>query len=72
MADSPARTPGQSSRDLNGSKFSSARLKECLEAVREATDWDRKRRDRTPYRGLGVAVASHGSGSYAFPGSNHS
>ncbi len=57
---------------LNGSKLGSARFAECLDAVREAIDWDRKKRERRPYRGVGVAAASHGSGSYAFPDANRS
>jgi CO/xanthine dehydrogenase Mo-binding subunit/CO/xanthine dehydrogenase FAD-binding subunit/aerobic-type carbon monoxide dehydrogenase small subunit (CoxS/CutS family) len=57
---------------INGSRLGSARLHECLHAVRHAIDWDAKRRDRRPWRGVGVAVGSHGSGSYAFAGANRS
>ncbi|MBM4114136.1 MAG: hypothetical protein FJ253_12330, partial [Phycisphaerae bacterium] len=34
--------------------------------------WDAKKRERRPYRGVGVAAAMHGSGSYAIPGANTS
>ncbi|MBM4435045.1 MAG: xanthine dehydrogenase family protein, partial [Chloroflexi bacterium] len=57
---------------LCGAKLSSARLDQCLEAVRAAIGWDAKKRERRPYRGVGVAAAMHGSGSYAIPGANTS
>jgi CO/xanthine dehydrogenase Mo-binding subunit/CO/xanthine dehydrogenase FAD-binding subunit len=57
---------------VNGSKLGSARLVECLDAVRDAIGWDAKRAARTPWRGVGVAIGSHGSGSFAFVDSNRS
>jgi CO/xanthine dehydrogenase Mo-binding subunit/CO/xanthine dehydrogenase FAD-binding subunit len=58
---------------LNGSRLGSARLVECLEAVREAIDWVNKKSDRKPHRGVGVAAGMHGSGSHALhPQANRS
>lgn len=57
---------------LSGSKVTSARLAECLEAVRRELDWDRRKSERKPGRGLGVAVATHGSGAFAYVGANQS
>ena len=57
---------------LSGSAIGSARLVECLQAVREAIDWDAKKAAPTPGRGLGVACSIHGSGAHVYPGSNRS
>jgi CO/xanthine dehydrogenase Mo-binding subunit/CO/xanthine dehydrogenase FAD-binding subunit len=58
---------------LNGSRLGSARLVECLEAVRDAIDWTTKKSDHTPHRGVGVAAGMHGSGSHALhPQANRS
>jgi len=66
-----ANRPGSTA--LCGAKVGSARLEECLEAVRSELDWTRRRTvDRRPRRGLGVAAAMHGSGSYVGPGTNAS
>lgn len=55
---------------LQGARLQTARLAECLEAVRSALDWDTKKKQRRPGRGLGIATGFHSSGTYAFPGSN--
>lgn len=55
---------------LAGSRIGSARLVECLETARKEIDWDTKRATRVELRGLGVAVGIHGSGSFAYPGSD--
>lgn len=65
-----ANPPG--STTLCGARLGSARLVECLEAVRDAIDWADKRANRRAYRGVGVAAGMHGSGSYAFPDANRS
>lgn len=57
---------------LSGARVASGALRACLEQAREAIGWDAKRRDRRPGRGLGVAVAIHGSGTYAYPDANRS
>ncbi len=57
---------------LSGFRVGTARLVECLTAVRTELDWDAKQRHRTAYRGLGVACGMHPSGSYAFPGAERS
>ena len=58
-----ANLPGSTA--LCGARVGSARLIECLEAVRAELDC-------TPGRGVGVAAGMHGSGSYVEPGTNQS
>jgi CO/xanthine dehydrogenase Mo-binding subunit/CO/xanthine dehydrogenase FAD-binding subunit len=53
-----------------GSQIQSARLAECLDAVRVAIDWDNKKTHPRPGRGVGVACGLHSSGSYGPEGSN--
>ena len=57
-------------RTVQGALIQTARLAECLEAVREAIGWDKKKVEHRPGRGLGVASGIHSSGTYAFPGAN--
>jgi CO/xanthine dehydrogenase Mo-binding subunit/CO/xanthine dehydrogenase FAD-binding subunit len=49
-------------RTLGGGTIGSSGLAACLTAVRDAIQWTERRRDRPPYRGLGVAAGIHGSG----------
>ena len=65
-----ANRPGTTT--LCGARLTTVRLADCLVEVRKAIGWDEKRRLRRPGRGVGVAAAMHGSGSYAMPGSNTS
>ena len=58
------------SETVQGAKLQTARMTECLFAVRDALDWDKKKTARKKGRGLGVATGFHSSGTYAFPGSN--
>lgn len=57
---------------LVGAQLGSARLIECLDAVREAIGWERERASRTPGRGVGIASAVHVSGSHTSKDSNRS
>jgi CO/xanthine dehydrogenase Mo-binding subunit/CO/xanthine dehydrogenase FAD-binding subunit len=57
---------------LSGARVGTGALRACLEQAREAIGWDAKRRDHRPGRGLGVAVAIHGSGTFAYPDANRS
>jgi CO/xanthine dehydrogenase Mo-binding subunit/CO/xanthine dehydrogenase FAD-binding subunit len=57
---------------LVGAKLGSARLIECLDAAREAIDWDRERAERKRGRGVGIASAVHVSGSHTSKDSNRS
>lgn len=65
-----ANRPG--SRALSGARPGSARLTECLEAVRDALDWPARRAGLGPGRGVGVAVGVHGSGTFSLPDANRS
>ncbi|MBB5167525.1 molybdopterin cofactor-binding domain-containing protein [Mycobacterium sp. AZCC_0083] len=56
----------------SGIRVGSARLKECLERVRDEIDWTSKRKQHTPFRGVGVAAAIHGSGTHAYDRGNES
>jgi len=51
-----------------GWKLSSARLVDCLKAVREAIGWDEKRTQGGSGRGVGVAVAMHVTGAHVYEG----
>ena len=63
----------EGSTALCGARIGSARLVECLQAVRSELDWTLRRGERRcPTRGLGVAAGMHGSGSYVEPGTNES
>jgi CO/xanthine dehydrogenase Mo-binding subunit/CO/xanthine dehydrogenase FAD-binding subunit len=53
-----------------GWKLETARLIECLEAARDAIDWDRKRSWAGSGRGVGLAAAIHVSGAYIFDDAN--
>jgi CO/xanthine dehydrogenase Mo-binding subunit/CO/xanthine dehydrogenase FAD-binding subunit len=57
---------------IQGARVQSARLDQCLDAVREAIGWDEKRAHRRPGRGVGVATGFHSSGTYAMEGANRS
>ncbi|WP_418061806.1 molybdopterin cofactor-binding domain-containing protein [Pimelobacter simplex] len=57
---------------LCGYAVTTARLADCLDAVRTELDWDRRRAERRTDRGVGVAAGSHGSGAYAYELANRS
>lgn len=58
------------SEALNGARFGTARLADCLRRLREEIGWDAKQADRRPGRGIGIAAAVQGSGYYTYAGSN--
>lgn len=55
-----------------GGRLGSARLAECLSAVRDAIGWQREKAQRRPGRGVGIAAGVHVSGSFTAPGANRS
>lgn len=55
-----------------GWRLASARLVECLEAVREAIGWDEKRSKGGRGRGVGVAAAIHVTGARTYENANQS
>ncbi|HUC63680.1 MAG TPA: molybdopterin cofactor-binding domain-containing protein [Alphaproteobacteria bacterium] len=57
-------------RTVQGARIQSARLIECLDAVRAAIGWDEKRLKPKPGRGVGIATGIHSSGTYARAGAN--
>lgn len=59
---------------LAGYAVTTSRLGDCLVAVRDGLDWDRRARDADgPVRtGWGVAAGMHGSGAYAYEFANRS
>lgn len=65
-----ANQPGDTT--VVGAELGSARLTECLNAVRTALRWDEEKGLRRPGRGVGVSSGVHVSGSYTTPGSNRS
>jgi CO/xanthine dehydrogenase Mo-binding subunit/CO/xanthine dehydrogenase FAD-binding subunit len=64
--------PAPYTTTLCGYRLTTVRLADCLTAVRDALDWDRRRGTLPPGRGLGVAAGAHGSGAYAYPDANRS
>jgi 4-hydroxybenzoyl-CoA reductase subunit alpha len=50
-------------KGLSGEVFASCGLKECIEAVRRMSDWDRKYGKLPPWHGIGVAVGAMASGA---------
>ena len=50
-------------RTLNGLMVNSYGLGECLDVVRRASDWDRRKADLPPGRGLGMACSHYVSGA---------
>lgn len=57
---------------LCGYEVTTARLGDCLEAVRTELDWERRKAETVPGRGVGVAAGMHGSGAYAYEQANRS
>jgi CO/xanthine dehydrogenase Mo-binding subunit len=49
-----------------GWKITSCGLAECLRAAAAAIDWERKRRERVPNRGVGLAAVMHVSGANVY------
>ena len=49
-------------KTLGGGEIGSSGLVACLEAVGDAIEWRRKKRERRPFRGVGVAAGMHGAG----------
>jgi CO/xanthine dehydrogenase Mo-binding subunit len=48
---------------LSGEWFASCGLKECIETVRKASDWDKRYGKLEPYHGLGVGIGSMAAGA---------
>lgn len=66
-----ANLPGSTA--LCGARIGSARLVECLDAVREELGWDTPRVSAGGrQRGVGAAAGMHGSGSHVGPGTEYS
>lgn len=52
-------------KTVQGARIQSARLDQCLDAVRAAIGWDEKKSNPKPGRGIGIATGIHSSGTYA-------
>ncbi len=57
---------------LSGAEVGTARIVDCLEAVRTAINWDFEKLNRNYGYGVGVATGVHSSGVYNAPDSNRS
>ena len=53
--------PGEIS--LEGFKFDAYGLPDCIKQAAEATNWNEKRKERVPNRGIGMACLIHGTGA---------
>lgn len=56
----------------SGWRIESSEMAACLETLRTKFDWDRRRANRVPGRGLGMAVAVHVSGINSYPDADRS
>lgn len=56
--------PGETS--VHGWKIGSSGLRECVEKATRAADWARKRAEKKPFRGIGLACCNHVSGNRPF------
>ena len=54
---------GPGSVSIHGHVVNSCEIEQCMQRVTEFIDWDEKRRNRQPNRGLAIAVAAQVSGS---------
>ncbi len=50
----------------HGNRVKSCELKECIVRATAMLGWDEKRKNRTPWRGLGLALSAHVSGKRHF------
>jgi CO/xanthine dehydrogenase Mo-binding subunit len=51
---------------VHGFVLSSCRLSDTLKTVREKSDWERKRKARAEYRGIGIACGLHVAGNKTY------
>lgn len=59
-----AAEPGSVS--AHGNRVGSCELSQCIELATREIDWDRKRANKKPYRGLGLGVSVHVAGKRHF------
>ncbi len=57
---------GPNETSVHGWRIASSGLAECIEKTREAANWDEKKKDKTPYKGIGLACCNHVSGNRPF------
>ncbi|MBU2452841.1 MAG: molybdopterin-dependent oxidoreductase, partial [Proteobacteria bacterium] len=57
---------GPNETSVHGWKIASSGLIECIAKTREAANWDQKKKDKTPYKGIGLACCNHVSGNHPF------
>lgn len=57
---------GPNETSVHGWKINSAGLKDCVEAAAEKSDWKTKRRQKTPFKGIGLSCCNHVSGNRPF------
>jgi CO/xanthine dehydrogenase Mo-binding subunit len=56
--------PGETS--IHGWRIGSSGLKECVEKASKAADFHQKKKDKIPYKGIGLACCNHVSGNRPF------
>jgi len=56
--------PGETS--VHGWRIGSSGLKECVEKASKAADFHQKKKDKIPYKGIGLACCNHVSGNRPF------
>ncbi len=57
---------GANETSVHGWRIASSGLTECVTKTRDAANWDQKKKDKTPYKGIGLACCNHVSGNRPF------
>ncbi len=57
---------GPNETSVHGWRIASSGLLECISKTREAANWDQKKKDKTPFKGIGLACCNHVSGNRPF------
>lgn len=57
---------GPDSTSIHGWKINSNGLADCVKSATDTSDWQRKRNERKPLRGIGLACCNHVSGNRPF------
>lgn len=57
---------GSGETSVHGWKIGSSGLKECVVKAGKAADWEKKKKDKTPFKGIGLSCCNHVSGNRPF------
>lgn len=57
---------GPNETSVHGWKIGSSGLRECVARASESADWHKKKKDKTPFKGIGLSCCNHVSGNRPF------